>query len=144
MVHDYDDYDYFSGEEAPRDRKIDEAKDELENFFNNHLDNVYYIRQLEVLFEKKFFHWITARAISELIDKGFLKVQEEVLIGATRVKFVFHHRVRYFKRLVRRNIRIIRGYSEHTIARACGRQAEVLFCNALLRRGFSLVAENTN
>lgn len=71
-------------------------------------------------------------------------MQEEVLIGATRVKFVFHHRVRYFKRLVRRNIRIIRGYSEPTIARACGRQAEVLFCNALLRRGFSLVAENTN
>lgn len=144
MAYDYDDDEYFSGEEVPRDSKIDEAKDELEKFFNDHLDDVYYIRQLEVLFEKQFFHWIIARAISELIDKGFLKVQEEVLIRTTRVKFVFHHRLRYFKRLVSRNIKIIREYSEPTIAGACGRQAEVLFCYELLSRGFSLVAKGTN
>lgn len=52
MVHDYDEYDYFSGEEFPRDSKIDEAKDELEKFFNNHQDNIFYLRQLEVFFEK--------------------------------------------------------------------------------------------
>ena len=32
-------------------------------------DRVYYVQQLEVLHERTFFHWITGRAVRELIDE---------------------------------------------------------------------------
>jgi len=60
------------------------------------------------------------------------------------VKFVFNKRHRYYKRQINRSLEVIREYSDESIARACERQAEVLFLNALAVKGFIPRGENTN
>lgn len=139
---DYDFYDYEDIEEAewpeewPRDAKIDEAREELTKFFKERAEGVYYLKQLEVFLEKRFFHWITAKAANELIEEGFLGKEEVPLQRGTSVKFVFNRRLRYYKMPINKSIKIIREYANPTIAIACGRQAEVLFFNALTNKGF--------
>lgn len=149
---DYDYYDYEDVEEAewieswPRDVKIDEAKEELRKFFNENDEKVYYLQQLEVFFERKpykIYHWITAKAVNELIEEGDLGKEKVDLLKDTSVKFVFDKKLRYYKLLVRKSIEVIRQYSNYEIAIACGRQAEVLFFNALLGRGFLAKGQNT-
>jgi len=45
-----------------RDTKVDEAKTVLANELFIDAGAVYYGQQIEVLYEQRFFHWITARA----------------------------------------------------------------------------------
>ncbi len=143
MVYDF--YDYRDVEEEewpaslPRDVKIDEAREELVKFFNENDKKVYYLKQLEVFFEKKpfkFFHWITAKAVNELIEEGDLGEEEVPLGKNTRVKFVFNKKFRDHKMPIRKSTEVIREYSNPIIDMACGRQAEVLFFNALTNKGF--------
>lgn len=146
MSYDYDYYDEFLEEEwlesLPRDDKIDKAKEELTIFFKENYNQIYYSKQLEVLFEKRYFHWITNKAINELIEDGLLRNEEVPLIGNTIVKFVFNKRLRYNRMQIRKSIDVIRKYSDPNIAMACGRQAEVLFFNALTNRGFFSKGQN--
>lgn len=133
------DYEVYLLREDP---KVIEAKRRLTSFIENHKTEVFYMKQVEIIFEKEFFHWITARAINELIDEGELSFKEEPLARGTRVKFLFHPSLRYHKRQINRKIKVIRKYSIPMIARAVGRQAEVLFFNALVARGFIPKGQN--
>ena len=137
--------DFYEEEigEYPRDSRVDAAKAAIAAIVDSDRDKVYHIQQLEVFLEKDFFHWVTARAIGELLDEGTLHSEEVELIGETRVKFVFHKSNRYNKREIREKIEIIRSYSESEFTRACGRQAEVLFFNALTNRGFTPQGQET-
>jgi hypothetical protein len=128
----------------PRDKKVDEAKEALTAFFEKNNEDVYYMQQLEVFFEKPFFHWITSTAINELIDEGLLNFEGLPLLGATSIKFVFNKGHRYYRRQIKEKLQIVREYSAPAIAGACGRQAEVLFFNALAHRGFLSHGQNTN
>jgi hypothetical protein len=148
IANEFLDYEDVSEEEwpegLPRDKKVDEAKEALTDFFEKNNEDVFYMQQLEVFFEKPFFHWITFKALDELIDEGVLKSEERPLLGETRVKFVFNRGHRYYKRQINEKLQIVREYSAPTIAGACGRQAEVLFFNALAHRGFLSHGQNTN
>jgi hypothetical protein len=66
-----DNYDHEPEEpelpQKPRDRKIDEAKEIVFQRYFAEGQNVYYGRQLEIWMEKEFFHWITKRALNELV-----------------------------------------------------------------------------
>jgi hypothetical protein len=67
---DYDDSEWSEDEEKPRDPKIDEVKEEiLVDLFLKDPDWVFYQRQIEVRYERKFFHWITAKALNELAEE---------------------------------------------------------------------------
>ena len=60
------------------------------------------------------------------------------------MKFLFDTKNRYYKRQIKKCIDVIREYSDHVIARACGEQADVLFFNALVRRGFVSHGQDVN
>ena len=140
-------------EEWPRDVKIDEAKEMLVRFFNERGEEVFYLKQLEVLFEKQPypyqersypFHWTIGKAVKELIGERFLGMEEVPLLRGSRAKFVFNRKLRYRRRQINERIEVIREYSDPVIARAFGLQAEVLFLNALALRGFLPKGRNTN
>jgi len=144
------DYDYYDVEEEewpsgyPRDVKIDEARAVAIEFFEKNDERVFYMKQLEVLFEKQFFHWIMGKAVNELVAEGVLRAEEVPLLKATKAKFVFNRRHRYYKREIKKCVEVVRQYSSPEIAIACGRQAEVLFFNALVNEGFSAKGQNVN
>ena len=62
-IDDYEDY-YPDWEEHPRDAVIDTAKGVLmEELFDSNPSGVLYERQFEIKFERRFFHWITSKAL---------------------------------------------------------------------------------
>jgi hypothetical protein len=136
------DLEDFERIEWPRDEKIDEARAELEEFFDGHRSEVFYVRQLQVMFEKRFFHWITGKALSEM-QGGLLRDQRETISGNVYARFYYHRSNRYYKRQIKQKMALIRRYSDHTAAYAAGRQAEVLFLTALATRGFVCRGEET-
>lgn len=125
------------------DPKVEEAVPVLEAHFQAQRQ-VFYLRQLQVMFEKKFFHWITAKAVRQLVaaDRVKLEVQPLLPLGAGVVNFLFHPSVRYWRRDVNRKLGLIRRFSTEDVGRACGRQAEILFSRVLMMKGFTFVAEN--
>ena len=52
-------------EERPRDPVIDEARIAIDEFLSQNKQTTFYLKQLQVVFERRFYHWITAKAVSE-------------------------------------------------------------------------------
>lgn len=159
--------DYTEEEEVGRDSKTDEAKKAVFELVSGNPDSVFYIKQLQVLLEKRFFHWITGRAVGELLAEGRLRheywsvrwiegraIFERIAEGrevekdlnrseGLSVRFVFGRRKRYRVRSIVKSLRVIGKYAEPEMARACGQWAEASFLVALVERGFVLFGRNT-
>jgi hypothetical protein len=141
------DDDEFEWEELPvrpGDPKTDEAKAAIMEHVAAYPRRVFYSRQLEVLLEGRFFHWITNRAVRELVAEGALRAEERALGPQTFVRFLVRPDARYFKRAIARSLQVIRRYSRYDVARACGDHAEMMYLGALAERGFVCVGRNTN
>jgi len=92
-----------------------------------------------VRFEKKYYHWITDRAIKFLKDSGELRP-----IIKPPIHFIIHRSNRYAKRKINIMTKVIQEYSQEKINKSCGQQAENLFCLGLLKRDFSVLGEKAN
>jgi len=99
----------------------------------------YHKIQIEVVFEGKYFHWVTNRAIDELVSDGFLKLEKRNI-----AHFVYKSGIRYIRREINRRCKIIERYSDPVITRAIGEYAEMLFSFMFQLNGFKIVGENTN
>lgn len=141
--------DYFepdderSGER--HDPKVEEAKETIKQFFSEQPKATPYLKQLQVKFEKKFFHWVSGFAVRELLDSGFLRA-DDVPIGSAglRARFLFRPSHRDRKRQIRLASRLIAEYSAPEICDSCGHHAELLFELSLLRENFQLRGRNVS
>lgn len=131
--------------EAPEDHYKDvpkadvyflKAQKEIQELFEQDKESVYYIRQLQVKLEKRYFHWITNNAISGLLKRGYLKDLRFPHKGGASTRYFFLKSNRYPKRRINKIEAIIKEYSNDTITRSCGHRAEDLFCKALALRKF--------
>lgn len=133
-------------DESPKaerhDPAVDRAKDALRQmFFGPGKDKVYYQRQLQVLLEKDFFHWVTARALAELSDAGEINTAKEP-VGYGSVRFFWRRPHRFWKREMRALGAMVQAYSQPAFAEGLGRHAETMFDAALPRAGLRFKAEN--
>src|SRR3990170_103461 len=132
--------DYFwepeEADEEVEDEYVEEAKPALLKFFDDNGDRVFHLKQLQVLFEKKFFHWVTARALYALHDDGLVGTEIAESERGTRVRLYFHRGHRYRQRQSKRVLEIIDAMSDPDVAEACGEHADVLFFNGLMGRRF--------
>jgi hypothetical protein len=55
------------------------ARQDLIQLFEKQKDSVFFSRQLEVMFEEKYFHWITNRALRYLVKEGPLKERRDYI-----------------------------------------------------------------
>ena len=141
---DYDDFyevpeDYYEPSVTP-DHYFLEAQQDIRNIYEENKESVYYIRQLQVKFEKKYYHWITNNALIGLHQLGYLKDFRIPKAKGTSTRFFIHRSNRYAKRTINKIEKIIEEYSQDYITRSCGHRAEDLFCIALSKRGFMPVA----
>jgi hypothetical protein len=132
--------------EAATDRYVDGARGEILQLISNRAGDVFYERQLQVILEKDYYHWIMARAADELADEG--KIQSGWMTlpgygGKTRARFFFSNQLRYWTRKARQSCRLISVYSDPDLTKAVGNQAELLFDAALSRAGFTIGAAET-
>lgn len=99
----------------------------------------YHRKQIEVLFEKKYFHWVTDRAVNTLLKEGFLKE-----LKTDVAHFVYRFGVRYVKREIRKREKLIQRYSDPIITKAIGDYAELLFLQLLRIYGSKIIGRHAN
>jgi len=123
--------------EVPQDLKVGEAKSVLmEKLFEVRPDEVFYERQIEVFFEDSIFHWITAKALHELVDEDQIQTDLVPLSGNTRIRFYWSSGKRSWKRKANAIRKLVREYSVQEFTAALGNHGEMMFDAALPRVGF--------
>ncbi len=110
----------------------------------------YYLRQLQVAFEKDYFHWITYNAIRYLVDFGIL-VQ---YLGRTKygstvffvvpANTVTPQRQNMIQTHIKSKIKVIELFSNPDVSHAIGRHLHALVKAELRANDFTVVAENAN
>lgn len=132
-------------EEWPRDVKVDEAKEVLLGWFEEQSGRVFYGRQVAVLLEKRFYHWITTKAVNELVAERKIRsatLPLEVEGAGEEIRFYWSPKLRYWLRQAQRIRGLIQQFSEPELTRAFGLHAEMLFDAALARAGFVPAAQD--
>jgi len=138
---------------------VDRAKQKLVDLFTRRAAEVFYERQLQLSLEDEFFHWVTSKALQELVSERrigtFLSKMEvdadtagptlaDEHSGGANVRFYFSLKHRYWKRQATKILKLIREYSDSELTRAYGWQAELMFDAALPKRELLPVSENVN
>ena len=98
---DFDDH-LAGSEERPPDAAYERAVEELRRFIEARREVVFFARQLEVLHERQFFHWITNRAVRHLLDLGEVRGERRDLRTGGTIHLIWHRSFRYYRRLTAR------------------------------------------
>jgi len=129
-----------------RDPVVDHAKDDLKRFFAAEPESVFYQRQLQVIFEKKYFHWITSHALSELAQEGSISAQSLPLpwtgTGSGTITIYRSNTYRYWKRQADEIVKLVSRFSQPSFTLALGAQGEMMFDAALPAVGFMPTGRN--
>ncbi len=141
--------EFFEGPEEDEEERIPdkyflEVQKEIKDLYDQDRESVYYLRQLQIKYEKKYFHWITYHAVNELYNFGYLKDFRTAVSKGTSTRYFFHKSNRYARRKIKEIEAIVREYSQDHITRSCGHRAEDLFCKALAMRGFMPTGQKVN
>jgi len=120
----------------PRDTKIEESKKALLDFFDANPHGVFYEHQLEIIYERRFYHWITGKALHELVAEG--KIGSDLLPLAYPVQIRFYRRKshRAWHRQAKEILSLVSAFSTEDFSRGLGRQGEQMIDAALPRVGF--------
>ena len=74
MIDDYDFYEEAEEyEQFVPDFYFEQAQAEIRGLYEEDKNRVYYLRQLQVKLEKRYFHWVTNNALLGLLKIGYLK-----------------------------------------------------------------------
>lgn len=143
MPHDDYDYSHWPEEEPrPRDLKIDEVKEFLlADLFVRDPEGVFYQRQIEIRYERQFFHWITAKALNELAEEGKINATTREYPNI-RIRFYRARKNRYWTRRANEIEKLVLRFSEQEFLHGLGRHGETMFDAALAHGGFLPRARN--
>jgi hypothetical protein len=123
-------------ESPERDSYVDLAKADLKTLFETEPESVFYQRQLQVMFEKDYFHWVIVRALVELVEEGVIASETLPLPGTGAITFYRSTGHRYWKRDADEIVKLVSRFSESSFTYALGAQGEALFDAALPTVGF--------
>lgn len=107
-------------------------------------DSVFYKKQLEVIFEDKYPHDITGKAISELITNGFLRPEPRSYGDGMNTIFVWKRSLRYKSMEIRERLRLMEILSDDELNDGAGKHAEDLFGHMFEKNQFKIIGRNTN
>ena len=130
-------------DERPPDRKEQEAKSKILSFFEEHKEEVFFSRQIEVRFEDRYFHWIMNRAIRDLVATGKLGNDLRPLESGGRMHLFWHRGYRYYRRSAAKVAKIVEEYASPNIAGSIGLHGEMMVLECFARFEFILKGKNT-
>jgi hypothetical protein len=141
--YDYSDYEDEPGEERPSDPRQREAQGKLRDFFEQNREQVFFSRQLEVVHENDYFHWITNRALRELRDEGFILGETRPLSTGGSINLLWHRGYRFHRRSARRMVALVEEYADPNIGGAVGLHGEFMVLEGFARCEFVMRGRNT-
>jgi len=141
---DWEDFDYEEPElERERDEYEESAREVLEEFFEANSTGVFFGNQLAVQNEDAFFHWITYRAIADLVNAGMLHTERRELAIGSEIKLVWHRKHRYYKRDAKRVVALVNEYGSPNICAAMGLHGEQMVLAGFAMKQFVMRDRNT-
>lgn len=141
-MSDYDDYTDFEPEELPEDPREGEARKDLEEFFEKNRDKVFFSRQIEVLHEDKYFHWVTNRAVRGLRESGVLRSEVRKLSTGGSIILNWHRSFRYYRRSAAQVVRLVEEYADPNIGAALGLHGESMVLEGFARSQFLMLGRD--
>lgn len=112
----------------PAERK---ARQRLRALFEEQRERIFFPRQLATMFEGEFFHWVTARAIRNLVAEGLIVPEPAALPSSgNEIQLLRHRRFRYYRRALAEVLRLIDEYAHPNIGAAIGVNGELLALGA--------------
>jgi hypothetical protein len=118
------------------------ARARLLAHFEDHPEDVFYSRQLEVLFEREFFHWVTNRALRRLVEEGRIISEARKLALGSEIKLLWHRKYRFYKRAATDVFDLVNRYSTAATDGTLGLQGEHLVLAAFARTNYVLTGES--
>jgi hypothetical protein len=103
---------------------------------------VFFATQLAVQNEDRFIHWITYRAIGDLIGKPVKTEMRQMKTGA-RIRLLWHRGHRYFRRDAATLVRLVGQYSDPSVCASLGLHGETMILGGFARKQFVLRGEHT-
>jgi hypothetical protein len=131
------------GEGHPPDPKQGQARDVVEKFFEDHPEQVFFSRQIEILHEGDFFHWVMNRAIRDLEATGRIMAEWRTLKTGGQIKLLWHKSYRYYKRGAADLVRLVEAYSDPNIGGALGRHGELMVLEGFAKNRFVMAGQST-
>ena len=119
------------------------ALDTLTTVFDNHPQQVFFSRQLEVQHEGRFFHWITNRALRELAARGAIKSETRSLAHGGRITLMWHRGHRYYRRDATQVVKLVEEYANPNIGGALGLHGEAMILEGFARKQFVMHRRET-
>lgn len=144
MYHDEEDYFGWSPLERPPDPRQADARKVLRAFFEERREDVFSSRQVEVRFESTFFHWITNRALRELVEEGLVRTETRRLRFGGDVKLVWHRANRFNRRRAKEVVELIEAYSDPAVGGSLGLHGEAMVLEGFARLRFVLEGRGTS
>jgi hypothetical protein len=119
------------------------AVEGLKELFDERRQEVFFSRQVEVLHEREWFHWITKRALKTLTAEGIIRSESRPLAHGGSVTLFWHHSYRYYQRAAARVVSRVNEYSDPNIGGALGLQGELLVLEGHARQQFLMLGRET-
>ena len=126
-------------DERPPDPQQKKARERLRFLFSENPKQVFFSRQLEVLLEGEFFHWVTSRAVHELVAEGLVLSEVRTLRWGNQIALFWHRGYRYYRRGATAVAQLVEEYSDPNIGGALGLQGEAMVLEGLARRQFVMI-----
>ncbi|MDB5200043.1 MAG: hypothetical protein JWO92_2006 [Chitinophagaceae bacterium] len=121
-----------------------DAYEELKKFFEDNANKVFYGRQLEIIFENKYFHWITNRVIRDLARNNLIISQKRDLKNGGHIILYWHKSFRYNRREANNVIDIVEEFSKDDVGYAIGSYCELLVLEGFAKFEYVLKGRNSN
>ncbi len=141
------DWDDFGFDEPEYEREPDayerSARKLLEQFFERNDSATYFANQLAVQNEDQFFHWVTHRALADLLADGVIKTESRKLATGSDIKLLWHKRYRYYKRDAERVVELVNEYGSPNMCTAIGLHGEQMILGGFARRQFVMRSHHT-
>lgn len=128
----------WDGEEERDDPALVRAVGEISEFFESRHTEVFFSRQVEVLHERSYFHWISNRAIRAVREQGEIRSERRDLATGGHIQRLWHRSLRYWRRPATRLVRLVEEYAAPNIGAALGLQGEALVLEGFARQQFVL------
>lgn len=119
------------------------ARARLLAHFEDNPQTVFYSRQLEVIFEREYFHWVTNWALRRLVEEGRILSEARRLDLGSEIKLLWNRNYRFYKRAAREVFDLVNRYSNAASDGTLGLQGEHLVLAAFARARYLLLGEAT-
>jgi hypothetical protein len=142
-MSDWNDFDFDLTENPTPDEYQLNARETLADFFEENKNKVYFGNQLAIMNEATFFHWITARALRDLIDQDLIRTENRKLAIGSELKLMWHRSYRYYKRDAKKIVGLVNEYGSPNMCASIGLHGEQMILAAFALRQFVVQSHNS-